>query len=166
MVTTLAIGVLVTFVATTAVVAWRTAPTRARCPRCGQATAAVKPPLWFSRAAPGFKLRWCAACSWQGMGREGPELTPGRPVAHDSGFRWGSDRFPPDFGFRFAESLPGGAHAGEETPSPAPDHPSGFRFAGTRTAAFQWGRRPGSSDFAWRAPERRRDEAAPFHWKG
>lgn len=165
MTSTLVAGIFVAFLATTLAVAWRRAPTRMRCPGCGEPTATLQPPLWFTRMAPGFRLRWCPACSWQGVGREGPELTPGRPVSHDSGFRWGEERFPRDFGFRFAGEPDEGTQGPGAAPVEPPAHPSGFRFAQRMPLVFRWREGPGAGDFAWRTPTRRRAPRPGFRWR-
>ncbi|HKJ00989.1 MAG TPA: hypothetical protein VJ997_01005, partial [Longimicrobiales bacterium] len=123
MTSTLVLGVLVAFVATTLAAALRRAPTRAQCPACGAATAAVQPPPWLLKRMPDVRLRWCHACSWQGWGRDGAEWVPGHPAAHRTGFHWGEDRVPEDLGFRFADQTP------PEVPAEPPHHPSGFRFS-------------------------------------
>lgn len=123
---------------------WRRAPTRARCPRCGSGTSAVRAQALAEAEERLVRRRWCSGCGWEGLGRNGPEWTPGHPSAHASGFHWGDERFPRDFGFHWA---------GDETPdtpdapTPPPDHPSGFRFSregGAETdqegvGAFRWG---------------------------
>ena len=121
------------------------------------------------------------------MGRQGAEAIPGKPMAHDSGFRWGTDRLPEDFGFRFAPSAEEGAVAPADppahpsgfrfaaTPAPAKAHPSGFTWADrapdrgtakTRPAltpqAFRWADRTEAPVFVWRAPA---DRAPAFRWK-
>ena len=123
MTSTLLIGTLAAFVATTLAAALRRAPTHTRCPACGEATVAVQPEAWLLNRMPDVLLRWCQACSWEGWGRNGAEWIPGHPAAHDSGFYWGEERFPEDFGFRFAGRRP------NATPSAPPRHPSGFRFS-------------------------------------
>lgn len=163
---TLLTGILVAFVASTLAAAWRRAPTRAACPKCGGRTEAVRAPLWVRKAAPDLTLRWCPSCEWQGMGRVGPEWVPGHPAAHGSGFYWGDERMPVDFGFRFAPPPP---VDGEEPPEP-PAHPSGFRFAGSqaRPAAdeFRWARPLEASTFRWRTRRAPEPPDAAFRWRG
>jgi hypothetical protein len=126
-------GVLVALVAVTIVSALRRAPTRIRCPDCARETEPVRLPSWVRRATPGMLLRWCPGCGWEGIGRDGAEWVPGRPVAHRSGFFWGEERLPPDFGFRFAERT--GTHP-RRTPRSGfvgaaerhPPQPYGFRW--------------------------------------
>lgn len=175
MTTTLLVGLLCAFVAVTVAAGVRRAPTRVTCPRCGHETRSVLLPGVVRDAAPELRVRWCPSCAWQGLGREGAELTPGRPVAHDSGFRWGSDRFPQDFGFRFA----GDPQASPPpVPAPPPAHPSGFRFGGeddvpeaplvppTAPPAFRWGAPEPEMEepqgFQWADTE---EDAGPFRWK-
>jgi hypothetical protein len=161
MTSTLVVGVLAAFVATTLAAALRRAPTHTRCPECGGSTVAVRPEAWLLKRMPDIRLRWCQKCSWQGWGRHGAEWIPGHPAAHDSGFFWGEDRLPEDFGFRFADQPP------TETSAEPPHHPSGFRFstppAGPRKAhpsGFSWadgdGEATGASDgpagFRWAPP--------------
>ncbi len=112
-------GALVSFLVTTLVAAVRRAPTRLRCPRCRGKTEAVQAPRWLGRS---FVTRWCPNCSWEGIGRVGAEWVPGRPVSHSSGFHWGEERLPEDFGFCFAQR--------EATQARA--HPSGFNWADGR----------------------------------
>ncbi len=97
-------GVLVALVAVAFVSVVRRAPTRVRCPDCGHDTDPVRLPSWMNRALPDMVARWCSVCGWEGIGRDGAELVPGRPIAHRSGFVWGEDRFPPYFGFHFAQA--------------------------------------------------------------
>lgn len=127
-------GILVALVAVTSASVVRRAPTRVRCPDCGHDTDPVRLPSFVARAMPGILVRWCAACGWEGIGRDGAEWVPGRRVAHRSGFFWGEDRFPPDFGFRFADA--------GRSPSRGP-RPSGFAAAGVgghppRPQGFRW----------------------------
>lgn len=163
--TTLLAGLLVAFVATTLAAAWRRAPTRVACPECGGKTESVRAPLWVRKAAPGLALRFCPSCSWEGMGRAGPEWIPGHPAAHGSGFYWGDERLPVDFGFRFAEPPAGEA----EEPVAPPSHPSGFRFAdrGNRPAAdeFRWARPLEASTFRWRTRRKPAPVEADFRWR-
>jgi len=120
-------GVLAALVAVTLVSAVRRAPTRVRCPDCSRDTKAVRLPAWMRRALPGMLLRWCPECGWEGLGRDGAEWIPGRPVAHRSGFFWGEERFPSDFGFHFAD--PGErARRGGRTLGSHPLRPHGFRW--------------------------------------
>ncbi|HSG48395.1 MAG TPA: hypothetical protein VLA43_11320, partial [Longimicrobiales bacterium] len=123
MTSTLLVGIMAAFVATTLAAALRRAPTRTRCPQCGEATVSIQPEAWLLKRIPDVRLRWCKACSWQGWGRHGAEWIPGHPSAHDSGFHWGDERFPEDWGFRFARREPPKAAA------EPPHHPSGFRFS-------------------------------------
>ena len=192
MTSTLLVGIMAAFVATTLAAALRRAPTRTRCPQCGEATVSVQPEAWLLKRMPDVRLRWCQACSWQGWGRHGAEWTPGHPSAHDSGFHWGDERFPEDWGFRFGRQDP------PQTAAEPPHHPSGFRFsapprapgkahpsgfswaggqgdapgtsgdAAGEPAGFQWGRQPseGGARFAW---GKRGGRPAPppkgFSWK-
>lgn len=147
-------GILATFLLTTVIFAAQRAPTRVSCPECGHRTEAIHGPEWLRRGLPMVRLRWCAACGWEGVGREGPHWVPGQRIAHDSGFHWGDARTPADFGFRFASPED---ELISETP---PDHPSGFRFGDSRipqAAHFTWSRRMGRGPFT--------DDAAPgFVW--
>lgn len=158
-------GILVAFLAITLAAAWRRAPTRASCPECGARTESVRAPLWIRKAAPDLSLRWCPSCSWEGMGRVGPEWIPGHPVAHGSGFYWGDERLPVDFGFRFAPPPPA---LPTEVPTEPPAHPSGFRFADApaipTVRRFRWAEPLGPSSFRWRT-RRRPAAATSFRWK-
>ena len=130
-------------------------------------------------------MRWCAFCSWEGIGRRGPEIVPGRKVAHDSGFHWGAEETEPDGGFQWAA-------APEPVPTPEPPHhPSGFRFGAapegqatqhSHASGFSWAPRAERgaakvetahrSGFAWRrrpekapvAPPREPEEKPEFRW--
>jgi hypothetical protein len=97
-------------------------------------------------------MRWCSFCQWEGVGRKGPELVPGRRISHDSGFHWGADLLGEDMGFEWAQT--------EEAPPEfePPHHPSGFKFSAPRppaatsappVAGFHWATkldpRPGRS---------------------
>ena len=102
---------------------WLATLPRTVCPSCGEATTSVSHPFWVG-AERWVRRRWCTACGWQGWGRNGPVLWPERgPVSHRSGFRWGPERLPVDFGFRFRPPLETGTITGP------PAHPSGFRWA-------------------------------------
>ena len=164
--TTLLAGILVAFVATTLAAAWRRAPTRMSCPRCGGRTESVRAPLWVRKAAPDLAMRWCPSCSWEGMGRVGPEWVPGHPAAHGSGFFWGDERLPVDFGFRFAAPP---AEGEGEVPAEPPAHPSGFRFAGDPTLPaaeeFRWARPLTPSTFRWRTQRTAPPAEAGFRWR-
>ena len=106
---------------------WLGALPRSVCPSCGQATVSVTHALSAVTDA-WIRRRWCAGCNWAGWGRHGPVLwRRNGPVAYVSGFRWGEDHLPADFGFRWAE------RAAAERVTPA--HPSGF----------QWADRPGAT---------------------
>jgi hypothetical protein len=182
----LVVGTLAAFVAVTLAAALRRAPTRTRCPECGKATLPVQPEAWLLKRIPDVRLRWCRACNWQGWGRNGAEWVPGHPAAHDSGFHWGDDRFPEDFGFRFARQPE------QEAPAAPPDHPSGFRFSAPpekpgkahpsgfawsgsgptddgadAPAGFQWGPTgsEGGARFAWGQREGRKGPPPGFNWK-
>lgn len=170
MTTVLLTGILVAFLATTLAAAFQRAPTRLTCPECGKDTQPVQAPAWIKERVPSFVLRWCPACSWEGMGRVGADWVPGRPVAHDSGFHWGNERLPEDFGFRFA--APPEMPAGQEPPH----HPSGFRFASTEEepgaahpSGFNWGERVGRPPFRSAPPAAGGGQAdappAGFRWK-
>ena len=93
-------------------------------------------------------------------------------MAHGSGFRWGADRLPEDFGFRFAPSLD---EAEAPVPAEPPAHPSGFTWAdhdegqapvGTDAAptagVFRWANPLDAPVFVWRAPA---DRPPVFRWK-
>lgn len=175
----LATGLLALAATVLAGLAYRHAPTRTSCPECGRRTATVRVPRLLQRAR--AARRWCAECGWEGLGRDGPEWRPGEPLAHDSGFFWGQERLPEDFGFQWARSMseasaapphhpsgfrfggPGGdsAPAVPEVASSAPDvervHPSGFRWAddGPNGPGFRWGQaapKPDDPPFRWRKP--------------
>ena len=162
--------------------AYQRAPTRSRCPRCGRRTRGVVPGPWPAAASRWLIWRWCPACSWEGPGRTGPERSPGRPAAHESGFRWGADRVGRNLGFEWrAPDLdvedtlprlpahPSGFHWGEPhlddevRPVAAtrvpPAHPSGFRWNPvSRAPVFEWKRtRRGSA--------RRQRPPPGFTWK-
>lgn len=185
MVASIVLGSLVAFVAVTAAAGVRRIPRRTSCPECGSETEPVQLPGPLRRTAPELRGRWCPACSWEGVGREGPEVTPGRPTAHSSGFRWGRHRLPQDFGFRFRPGITPGPSA---PPPGPPAHPSGFRFGDAEAegpasdpAAFTWREKDAPSDqtpdpeaFRWadppaQAPEFRWGEPdpsrPPFRWK-
>lgn len=163
MTTTLIVGLLSAFLATTLAAALKRAPTRVRCPECGHATVPVKPEAWLLRRMPDVRLRWCQACSWQGWGRHGAEWTPGHPSAHDSGFHWGADQFPENFGFRFAQGSEDGESPSETSAEP-PHHPSGFRFSQPPAQP----RKAHPSGFSWadddHEPTQSSDEPAGFQW--
>lgn len=182
---TLLAGIAATLFVTGVAVAYQRAPTWIRCPECGGATQPVRAPYLLRKTAPRLQGRWCPQCSWEGLGRVGPEWVSGRRVAHDSGFHWGDQRLPEDFGFQW-RPLPEPAPGAEP-----PHHPSGFRFsttAGGETArepahpsgfawadgagetspaktAFEWGT-PKPPSFVWRDPPRRARKRVPFRWKG
>lgn len=149
---TLLIGTLAALLLTGVVVAYQRAPTRVRCPECGATTKAVMAPSWLHRAAPNLHVRWCPRCSWEGLGRAGPEWISGRKIAHDSGFHWGEERLPVDFGFRW-RPLPEERYTDE-----MPDHPSGFRFGGPPDPA-QGRAKAHPSGFGWRQDEATGDGA-------
>ncbi len=111
-------------------------------------------------------MRWCPSCSWEGVGRVGPEWVPGHPAAHRSGFYWGDERFPVDFGFRFAPPADGKQG---EAPAEPPAHPSGFRFAGGAPAPapehFRWAEPRQPPTFRWRMPSEATPARAAFRWK-
>ncbi len=193
MTTTLLLGILVAFVATTLAAAYRRAPTRMRCPACGAKTESVQAPIWMRKAVPDLTVRWCPDCSWEGVGRAGPEWVPGHPAAHDSGFFWGEDRLPVDFGFRFAEAPaqpeaapseppahPSGFRFSQTPPATAPAHPSGFTWSddgqadGANTSAahspppapgFRWAEPRRIPGFVWRSAGKARQGPAGFQWK-
>jgi hypothetical protein len=151
-------GILAAFLLSTVAFAMKRAPTRLRCPECGHPTDAIQGPEWLRRGLPSVRFRWCSACGWEGVGREGPHWVPGQRIAHDSGFHWGDERTPPDFGFRFARPP---EQTMADTP---PDHPSGFRFGddgrdlqGDDPPGFSWSRRTGRGPFTG-------DGAPGFNW--
>ncbi|MFQ5538718.1 MAG: hypothetical protein ACE5GJ_14880 [Gemmatimonadota bacterium] len=123
-------GLVTAFFVVSVVISYRHSPTNLVCPRCGSATSAVRREGLFSAGDRFVLRRWCQACGWEGVGRAGPRWVPGRPVAHDSGFHWGEERLPEDFGFRWMEPPPL-----PPPPKEPPHHPSGFRFASPEDAA-------------------------------
>jgi len=146
-------GTLVAVFAAVLVAAYHRAPTRQSCPECGGRTSAVRISGWFARTSRFVSHRWCAACAWEGLGRAGPDWTPGEPVAHDSGFRFGDDITGPNAGFQWG----GGPEASRPAPRPSQtpsqtgpvgraDHPTGFRWAQgpARGPVFQWASRRAS----------------------
>lgn len=162
MATTLVIGILTSFVAITVAAGLRRAPVRAQCPRCDGDTQSVQLPPAIRKAVPELRIRWCPACSWEGVGREGPPVIPGRPASHVSGFRWGRVRLAQDFGFRFAPPPVTQAEAAGEPPA----HPSGFRFAADEDQAPP--RRSHPSGFRWSESDAPAPDAPPaplaFRW--
>lgn len=163
-------GIAVAALLTAMAVVYQRAPTRVRCPECGGATQPVMAPQWLRKAAPRLQGRWCPQCSWEGLGRVGPEWVSGRLIAHDSGFHWGDERLPMDFGFRW-RPLPEARPTGRPTRQ-VPDHPSGFRFADLPEDADSGTTMPAHrSGFAWRrtdAPAAQAPRAVPpaFEWGG
>lgn len=155
-------GILVAFLATTLAAAWQRAPTNLRCPTCGEDTQPVQMPNWLRNRASTLVLRWCPACSWEGVSRVGADWVPGRPMAHDSGFHWGDERLPEDFGFTFAatpEMIPA------EEP---PHHPSGFRFADDDAPEAETPAHPSGFRFATgepMTPTRPTDHPSGFAWR-
>lgn len=162
-------GVLAAFLITTFVAALQRAPTRLRCPECAGDTQPVEAPRWLRQGATRMVMRWCPACSWEGIGRVGAEWVPGRRTAHESGFHWGDERLPEDFGFRFA---PAPEVLADAEP---PHHPSGFRFARSdapspaHPSGFNWGERVGRPAFplGGGAPEGTAGWTSPagFRWR-
>lgn len=145
-------------------VAYLALPSGRMCPRCGVPTAAILLESWWQRPASRWlHWRWCSRCSWEGVGRRGPDVgLRDSPVDHESGFRWRrttSDQVPifhwrdnmenpPDHpaGFRWSAaedgdySPPTDGPAGH-TQGGTPGHPSGFRWGGPGDDAplFLWG---------------------------
>jgi len=116
----LVVGIFVAATATLAVAGFNRAPTRSRCPECDGATKILLLPPVLRRNE-FVHMRWCPACQWEGLGRNGPDWVPGKQLAHDSGFHWAGEHwFPSDFGFKFGEP-----EVSDQLP---PHHPSGFRF--------------------------------------
>lgn len=145
-------------------VAYYRTPTRTFCPTCEAKTSPVQGPVVLRRA-PGLSWRWCGACGWQGVGRKGPDWVAGRLMAHDSGFHWGEERFPEDFGFKWR------VVSRESERAPEPEHPSGFRFTAPNDSASE----PASGDtedapphpsgFRWSGAADPLDEPG-FRWRG
>jgi len=149
MTTILLFGILVATFATLAVTGFHRIPTRSRCPECGRATEAVLPPPWLQPGQRWVSMRWCVFCAWEGVGRKGPDLVPGRQISHDSGFHWGADQTGPNQGFAWK------SHAEPEPMKEPPHHVSGFRFSeippDTRPpkahgSGFRWSPDPVSPD--------------------
>ena len=140
-------------------------PRRLRCPSCGGPTAAVLPPALLAPGRRWLTWRWCPDCSWQGVGRKGPEPVPGLILGHVSGFAWGPGGSDGERGFDWADA------SGAGTRPDRPSHPSGFRFAPSparpsprgfrfRGAQPREGRRTATPSFGWRW------RAAPvFGWR-
>jgi len=114
------VGVLSLLVVMLAAVAYLALPTGRMCPRCGVPTSSILLGSWWQKpAARWLHWRWCSRCSWEGVGRRGPDVGfRDSPVDHDSGFRW--RRTP-------SEQVP--IFHWRDTPETPPDHPSGFRFS-------------------------------------
>lgn len=144
-------------------VAYLALPSGRMCPRCGVPTAAILLESWWQRPASRWlHWRWCSRCSWEGVGRRGPDVgLRDSPVDHESGFRWRhtiSDQVPI---FHWRDNL--------ENP---PDHPAGFRWSAAEDgdyspptdgpAGHTQGGTPGHpSGFRWGAPG---DDAPLFLW--
>lgn len=135
MISTLVLATLAAFLATTLHAALRRAPTSTCCPECGEATVPVLAEAWLLKRMPNVRLRWCQACSWEGWAAHGAPWIQGPPPAHDSGFAWGEDRLPENFGFHFGtqSSSTGGARPVR-------------RRKGPPSAGFAWLRLPGDGD--------------------
>ena len=177
MLTALVIGILCATTVTVIVAVYSRAPTRVLCPECeGPTQVVLMPPVLRKNRF--VHKRWCPGCSWEGLGRNGPEWVQGRRVAHRSGFHWGRARFRSDFGFQFrrqpASSTlpphhPSGFRFNEEITVSDADHPSGFHFA-TREAepagrpSFRWARSAEAEDFSFGKTEPR-DHPGGFTWK-
>lgn len=159
----LLIGGVTALLAALAAWAWHRLPTRRRCPRCDGPTARVAAPRVLAVGEGLAGRRWCMRCGWEGLGREGPEWTPGKPAAHDSGFRWGEERLPRDFGFHWAggggRADPGPERRDRTSEAHVPDEvgsaPSTGRGDDRATRL-----RPGRGGFRWRIP------AAGPRWPG
>lgn len=177
----LIIGVFATAAVTLAVAAFSRAPTRARCPECrGHTEVVLLPPVL--RRNQFVHMRWCPSCSWEGLGRNGPEWVRGRRIAHRSGFHWGRARFQSDFGFRFRRMVqedqlpphhPSGFRFAEDEQAPGSEaaHPSGFRFSGdarepSPRPSFRWGRRAEATDFEFKESDDGKGDSDGFSWKG
>lgn len=144
-------------------VAYLALPSGRMCPRCGVPTAAILLESWWQRPASRWlHWRWCSRCSWEGVGRRGPDVgLRDSPVDHESGFRWRrttSDQVPV---FHWRDNM--------ENP---PDHPAGFRWSAAEDgdyspptdgpAGHTQGGTPGHpSGFRWGAPG---DDAPLFLW--
>lgn len=144
-------------------VAYLALPSGRMCPRCGVPTAAILLESWWQRPASRWlHWRWCSRCSWEGVGRRGPDVgLRDSPVDHESGFRWRrttSDQVPI---FHWRDNM--------ENP---PDHPAGFRWSAAEDgdyspptdgpAGHTQGGTPGHpSGFRWGAPG---DDAPLFLW--
>lgn len=180
----LTIGTISAATVTLAVAVFNRSPTRSHCPECGGATKILLLPPVLRRNE-FVHLRWCPRCEWEGLGRNGPDWIPGRQLAHDSGFHWGSGRFEADFGFKFRRREPsvevpphhpsGFRFIEEPEPEPsAPQHPSGFRFAekpekpAVGPPVFRWAEERQGAGFQFKddrtgAPKKKGDG---FNWKG
>lgn len=148
MIPTLAVGCFTLVLAVGGGVLWRRLLPRAVCPSCGEATQGVvlaRPLRVLQRLV---RRRWCPACRWTGLGRNGPVLWArnGR-VAHDSGFRWNARDLASNMGFCWASEADAGPAEGAAGPAP------GFRWGGEEpedapphTSGFRWGDEPGGAD--------------------
>jgi hypothetical protein len=181
MILSIAIGIIAAAVVTSAVAAFSRAPTRCRCPECGSATSVVLLPPVLRRNE-FVHLRWCTACQWEGLGRNGPEWVEGHQVAHDSGFHWGEKGFEADFGFRFRRQQPpepapphhvsGFRFANDPVPTAPPQHPSGFRFGPDpgpqHRPVFRWAAEATADGFRFKAPSPSKSTRPDggFRWKG
>jgi hypothetical protein len=172
------IAILCATAVTVVVAGYSRAPTRALCPECeGPTQVVLLPPVLRKNRF--VHMRWCPGCSWEGLGRNGPEWIRGRRLAHRSGFHWGRARFRSDFGFQFRPQVPSstlpphhpsGFRFGEHLEAEEADHPSGFRFAEADEApsdrpVFRWRRSATAEDFTF---GKREDPNGPggFTWKG
>lgn len=140
------LGFVTTAAIALAAVTYHRAPTRIRCPECGSRTQAVLPRPGLRLLTRWLVFRWCPVCTWEGVGRVGPERIPGRPAAHASGFHWNPQDLAEDLGFQWATR-----EASAEDPSQPPDHPSGFRFA-PHEPTGPVGRPAHPSGFTWARP--------------
>lgn len=145
-------------------VAYLALPSGRMCPRCGAPTSAILLESWWQRPASRWlQWRWCSRCSWEGVGRRGPDVgLQDSPVDHESGFRWrrtmseqvpifhwrDNAENPPDHpaGFRWSadddgDDPPETDDVAEASQDGTPGHPSGFRWGGPRDNAplFLWG---------------------------
>ena len=159
---TLLFGTLVATLIALAVTGFQRVPTHQHCPECGERTQSIVPPAWLKPTRRWVGRRWCTTCNWQGLGRIGADLVPGRRIAHDSGFHWSGVDIGPDVGFQWKASRE------PEAEREPPDHPSGFRYAEELPSApsddptgFRWSRR---EDDPSTTEQRVTDDPSGFVW--